>query len=482
MSSLKKSKKKVNGKLLGTEFNSILVVLDCAKNEHVAQFIHPQQHCHLLPRALTIANNNLGLETLLKELKKSCKAQKLKYEDVLFVIEDLPSYCRNFIHQLQQHKFRVGYVNAFKASKYNSNERSSSDILDLDRIARTTILTRIHEANKKSTVLYQQLKLTVRERERLVSEKTAHECVLHTYMDNIFPGFLDYKKSGINSFSPSCIKLMSRQDFSAASYARKKPSSLTTLLKNCKVSNYVKTAEKLHALANSSLRMNDELRANMLKRLHINLEIFTARLKAIEVEEKMIASLLVQTPGFYLTSIPGISIVMASKVMSELSDPAHWGNANRMSSYAGIIPRQKQSGGSDKAPVTLCLPSNCNHFLKNVLMSMVQLTKTHDHPSIKVTGVEHDLKKHFHKVGLRGGYSFTSTAKKLVRVMRALVFNETIYMPQKTPLPPDKIMAWIEIETERMQTKWATYGVIANENNKLGEWLNKKEDLTQILK
>jgi hypothetical protein len=168
--------------------------------------------------------------------------------------------------------------------------------------------------------------------------------------------------------------------------------------------------------------------------------------------------------------------------MAELSDPAHWGNANKMSSYAGIIPRQKQTGGSAKAPVTLCLPKDCNKHLKNTLMSAVQLTKRYDHPSILVNGVEHDLKKHFHKVELRGGYSFTSTAKKLVRIIHALVLNEDIYMPRGTTLPADKLIAWIEIETQAMMSKWAAYGVLPDENNKLGEWQKKKEEIIQVLK
>ena len=149
---------------------------------------------------------------------------------------------------------------------------------------------------------------------------------------------------------------------------------------------------------------------------------------------------------------------------------------------ARIGERQKQTGGSAKAPVPLSLHKDCNRRLKNALMSAVQLTKRYDHPSILVNGVEHDLKTHFHKVELRGGYSFTSTAKKLVRLIHALVLNEDIYMPHGTTLPADKLIAWIEMETQAMMSKWAAYGVVPDDNNKLAEWQKKKDEIIQVLK
>jgi len=322
----------------------------------------------------------------------------------------------------------------------------------------------------------------VRERERLIKERTAHECVIHTHIDSLFPGFLDHKKSYISSFAEACIKIMSRKDFSAQSYARKKLPALTVIINNAGVMEPAKAASKLLQLAKATLKMDPELVVSMQERLHMNLKIFDARQNAIVAEEKHIAALLAQSPGFYLTSIPGISIILAAKIMSEFSDPAFWKSADKMASYAGVIPRQKQSGGSAKAPVTLSLPKACNRFLKNALMSAVKGCKRYDHPSITVCGVEHPLKKHFKKIELRGGYSFTSTAKKLLRTIHELVLKEDIYMPRGENLPPAKFIAWVEMETRAMMTKWAVYGVTPNDDNKLGEWLKKKDQILNVLK
>jgi hypothetical protein len=184
-------------------------------------------------------------------------------------------------------------------------------------------MTRVHEADKKSAVLYQSLKFAVRERERLITERTAHECVLHTYIDSVFPGFLNEKKSGIWAFSSGSLEIMARQDFSAQAFARKTLAVVQRIIEHTHISSSVKVANKLLILAKSSLQMNSELLVSMQQRLQMNLAIFIVRQKAIDAEERTIASLLAQTRGFYLTSIPGISIILAAKIMAKLSDSAH---------------------------------------------------------------------------------------------------------------------------------------------------------------
>ena len=58
------------------------------------------------------------------------------------------------------------------------------------------------------------------------------------------------------------------------------------------------------------------------------------------------ALLLCQTQGAFLTSIKGIGLVLASGVTSELGNPLQQKSAVNLASYAGIIPRVKQSGGT----------------------------------------------------------------------------------------------------------------------------------------
>ena len=129
----------------------------------------------------------------------------------------------------------------------------------------------------------------------------------------------------------------------------------------------------------------------------------------------------------------------------------------------------------------MTLPKDCNKRLKDAFLSAVYGTQRNDHPSITSNGYKHDLKEHYHKVEQRGGKSKTSTAKKLIRVMHAMVKNEEIYMPRKRHMPPRQLDSWIEIATQKMFKKWADYKVYPDQSNKLGEWQKKKDEIIKVL-
>ena len=63
--------------------------------------------------------------------------------------------------------------------------------------------------------------------------------------------------------------------------------------------------------------------------------------------EKEIALNLAQTQGAFLTSVRGIGLVLAAGVTAEIGELNKQKPLNNLASYAGIIPRVKQSGGLD---------------------------------------------------------------------------------------------------------------------------------------
>ena len=463
------------------KMTSTLVVIDCSKAEHVIQFLHPAQGLPLLKRALNVKNSAPGVEKLLEVLRKTCTKNKLVYEQSIFVMEDPASYSRNFISQLQKKGFEVNYVNAYKASVYRLNTRASSDELDLDGIGGAAM--RGHMINmQKDSEIYKRLTASSHERARLIKEQSSHENIMHTYIDELFPNFFNHKQSGVESFSENSLKLMLRSDFSICNYGKKSLKRLTITLHKIGFSKPDQVATKLLKLAKNGIKPPLDYLDDLKERLQQGVKLFQQRRKSIETEENCMAKLLALTPGFYLTSIPGISIILASYIMAELGNPLFWGSADQISSYAGIIPRQKQSGGSAKAPVVMTLPKDCNKRLKSTFFSVVNGTQKYDHPSISINAYNHDLKKHYHKVENRGGKSRTSTAKKFVRIMRAMLKKEDIYMPRTETMPAHQLAAWITIETQNMFKKWAAYEVYPHKNNILGEWQEKKDKILTLLR
>ena len=78
--------------------------------------------------------------------------------------------------------------------------------------------------------------------------------------------------------------------------------------------------------------------------------------------EKEIALNLAQTQGAFLTSVRGIGLVLATGVTAEIGDVNQQKPLNNLVSYAGIVPRVKQTGGLDGKTYTGQLPNAVTVF------------------------------------------------------------------------------------------------------------------------
>ena len=69
--------------------------------------------------------------------------------------------------------------------------------------------------------------------------------------------------------------------------------------------------------------------------------------ECIAATDKDIARRLAATPGAMLTTVPGIGCNLAAALYAEIGDPARERCLKRMTSYAGLVARLKQTGGPD---------------------------------------------------------------------------------------------------------------------------------------
>jgi hypothetical protein len=115
-------------------------------------------------------------------------------------------------------------------------------------------------------------------------------------------------------------------------------------------------------------------------------------------------------------------------------------------------------------------------------MTIVGSTKKYPHPAQRHTGEIHPLKQHFDKVEIRDGASFMSTAKKLIRIISAMMRDENIYMSDIKEMTEEHYLIWLEEGTQKLLEKWSNYGVVPTEENYLGKWIQQKEKITQLIK
>ena len=474
-------------KLFSTNNRQLLIAADCAKAEHVIHFFDCTSGEYVYRKPFKIKNDLAGFKFFNDKAQIVLKKFKLNPADVDFILEDPASYSQNFIHYLQQEGFNVRYVNAQQASRYRENSRASSDTLDLDGIVRAAIMGHSHPTEILSSI-YTRIKESSRERGRLIKEQTRHKNSITTQIDKIFPGFLNKKLSGIQAFSKGSVELMLHKDFSPQLFRK---ASLTRLMKIISKAGLIQAEEiaiKLKELALNCLDVtesNAQIFAMRSTRIQQQLELFKSRQDCISNEDRFLAQMLQMTPYALLTSIVGAGIITIAVIAGELGDPAKLLKGGRTSdqtaSYAGVVPRQKQSGGSGKAPVTSSAPKAANRRLKNALMIIVDVARKNQHCSYQENHITHPLKAYFDKLALRDASSYSATAKKLVRIMMAMLKNETIYLPDSKTSTPQDYAYWMEAGTAKMLQKWQVAGIMPTDENALGKWLKNQEAILAVI-
>ena len=75
-------------------------------------------------------------------------------------------------------------------------------------------------------------------------------------------------------------------------------------------------------------------------------------------------------------TIPGIGIYSSAAIMAEIDDISRFGLKEKLASYAGLVPRQDQSGLSDiRGHITKYGPSMLRFILVNAAHSVVKYSE-----------------------------------------------------------------------------------------------------------
>jgi transposase len=469
-----------------TDLRKLLIVpVDFAKKEYTVQFCLGSGD-FLLKRPLTIYNNLTGFNFLIKKIKGICSKYHIPASNVLIGGEDPDSYTRNFIYSLHSH-YKFVSVRAVECIKFRTNTRVSSDILDLNGIAQAIINRRSLDFDMHNQH-YSNLKVSSRARDRMVRNETAQKNRIHKTVDILFPGFLSEKATGLTPFAPASLALM-ENDFSVMKIKRMRTDTLVRFLKKHRAQKAPVVAEKLKTLAINALPPAPDAVEYYKATLRTKVEYFKAIRKSISQEENEMARLLVRTPGFYLTSIPGIGAVLAGGLVGEIMSNNQWQTTDHVASYGGIVPREKQTGGSDSLPIKKRLPYDANRKLKNWLLQGAYHVGTTMHPAGRYDSelALHSLVTHYKAVENRDGKTLLSTAKKMLKIMKRLFMEERIYLPetwldQQTDITSEETIAYYEVMGNSLKSKWKGYNLsgITDGNSFYHQWTEQAQALKKI--
>jgi len=328
----------------GSPKKVMCVPIDYAKRQHTALVCNGEGM--QLRGTFNIHNTAEGVDFLEDIIKGLCKKHSIRKPHVFFGGEDCTAFCYNFIHALlERHYLGIG-INAYEGAEARQNQLASTDKLDLLGIA--SVLINKKRGRTLSTE-YGQARLMrelTHQRDSLVKAHTASAYRTHHWVDQLMPGFLDAKQSGLEPFCDASLWLMS-QNFSPRQLLARKSDVLAERLRLFMLQQTDAKVVQLKALARGTLPPPAGLTETLQDNLAREVRLYQHLRDTLHEINRQIARRLAATPGAMLTTVPGIGLVLASGLYAEIGEPARQRNLASLAAYAGIVSRLKQTGGPD---------------------------------------------------------------------------------------------------------------------------------------
>jgi transposase len=440
----------------------LCVPLDYAKRWHTALFCDGTGK--ILKEAFDVENSPKGLDYLLNHAKRTMRARGIHHKHVFFGGEDCGTYSLNFIHGLQNHSFPVFGVHAADAKKQRENMQASTDKLALLGISQKLLNRQGHLIESRPS-REDSLRIVGRQRHAKVSMRTGISNRTHALVDQLFPGFLNERKSGIPSFSKASLYLMEDR-FSPRQIRRRNERALAERLADLGLRKTAERAARLKQYAGSVLPGADGLTGALQSSLSAEVAVYRGIQDCIRNIEREIALLLAALPGAFLTSIPGIGLAYSSEFAGEVGPVEKQNSVRRLSSYTGIVPSTFQTGGPESPPVSGTVSRRCNHYLKDVVLRSSQ--------SLYLLGPP-ELKEDFSRRAASGQNALFGVGRRYIRLAMSLMRNCECYIPadlRETRDRDDMRIYYRQMWPKLLET-WKGSGALHfafDSANPLGQW------------
>jgi len=315
----------------------LFVGIDTHKNSHTAAVLDGYFD---VIATVTFANDKAGFISLEAKLKKLSRGR-----DIIFGLEDsqgLGSFLASYLLGKKYTALEINPVTTDRGRKHTVS-RDKSDERDAIVIAKTLI----RERNNLHPVRIDRNSVALREmigyRQMLVGESTRIKNRLHIVLFNQYKGVLGCFGS---PFGKCALAFFLRYPDSA-SLEEVDPDSLSIFLKRHSKGRFGKKKARaiLSSTDNSIADSLTDTRARITAAHIERLLVIQKELKEI----KKILTVLVKTSSYYcLTSIPGIDIVTAAKIISGVADISRFSSASKLARFCGIAPSEKSTGRKKK--------------------------------------------------------------------------------------------------------------------------------------
>ncbi|MCI6853718.1 MAG: IS110 family transposase [Firmicutes bacterium] len=407
--------------------NPLYVGIDVSSKTNVVYLMLPDGDKH---SSFSVANSQDGSAQLVKRILSALTSHSL--DTVMIGMEATSVYGDNLVYFLREDATllpfnrKIFVLNPKQVNKFKEayNDLPKNDSVDSFVIADCLRFGRINKEVYIGDYRYKALQNLTRARYfavcNLVKEK-------QRFMNVLFKKYSTMTQEKVFSDTFSTTALAVYDEFeSAEALADMDLHELTAFIMERGKNRFPdpdSVAKAIQKAARSSYRLPKTVNDSVNQVLSISITSMKALESQIKEFDKAIAAQMELLPDV-LTSIPGIGPVYAAGIMAEIGDINRFENHAQLAKYAGLAWTQYQSG-SFEAQTTRLIRSG-NRFLKYYLceaaFSLVRCDKEYsDFYHLKYK----EVNRYQHKRAL------ALTARKLVRLVFALLKDNRLYRPAK---------------------------------------------------
>jgi transposase len=305
--------------------------IDVAKHHHDALGLNDAGRI-VLP-AFRFSHTRAGVEQLIKRLKALDG-------EVRLAMESTGHYWIALYEYLVDHGYSVTVFNPLqiKAFRQVGIRKTKTDRIDSYYIA-DFLRSRVVEAIIVLSPPHRQMRHLARFRFKLIDRKSGLKRRAHMLLDHVFP---EYPALFARLFAPTSRALLRRAVTAQEFFAWPLTDLTTTIRRASRGRLGQKKAQAIHAAAQTSLgiRSLDQIAPLEMSWLLDQMDLLDQQIKALD--QVLCAILAVQQQ--YLTTIPGISTVLAATILGEIGDIHRFSSLKPLIAFAGLDPTVYQSG------------------------------------------------------------------------------------------------------------------------------------------
>ena len=407
--------------------NPLYVGIDVSSKTNVVYLMLPDGDKH---SSFSVANSQDGSAQLVKRILSALTSHSL--DTVMIGMEATSVYGDNLVYFLREDATllpfnrKIFVLNPKQVNKFKEayNDLPKNDSVDSFVIADCLRFGRINKEVYIGDYRYKALQNLTRARYfavcNLVKEK-------QRFMNVLFKKYSTMTQEKVFSDTFSTTALAVYDEFeSAEALANMDLHELTAFIMEKGKNRFPdpdSVAKAIQKAARSSYRLPKTVNDSVNQVLSISITSMKALELQIKEFDKAIAAQMELLPNV-LTSIPGIGPVYSAGIMAEIGDINRFENHAQLAKYAGLAWTQYQSGGFEAQTTRLIRSGNrfLKYYLCEAALSLVRCDKEYsDFYHLKYK----EVNRYQHKRAL------ALTARKLVRLVFALLKDNRLYRPAK---------------------------------------------------